>query len=546
MKSTHLAILACISIWLSSCGTLFFGTREKIVVNKGIPGARLKIDGIAVDSSAAAVCTLSVSKKKLNPTLEVSKDGFQTQAFELKRTKRKGSGKVKFLEWGIGGALLFTGANIAMINSVQPPSKAVAVEPFLLPGGALVTLGIIDGILKSNKSFSHKNLSFDAIPVPERAAAADERVFNCSSINIRIKMGEEIGSSYLYQKGAYVKKNVETLSESTIGNFVDLQNLVNTGLDERGYKVPGMNDKFNVENKRARYLINGEITELKLDNYSSFSLASISVDRRCQLTILWSVFDSKTNAVVLEKKVTAYLWRNDNNVLKVVYNTFTACVNKLLASDDWKKMNDVKPAAIAPANTTMDPIVLPAAVPASKISDALEGAVTIVFYGGHGSGFIVSRDGYILTNHHVVGADKDVEVVLNNGLRLRAEVSRANKETDVALLKLPGQGFKPMVLNKSGVTVGDEVVAVGTPGSVDLGQSISKGIMSGKRESEGRVYIQTDVSISPGNSGGPLLNNKHEVVGIITSKLIGKGIEGVGFAIPIQDALKSVNVSVAQ
>jgi serine protease Do len=120
---------------------------------------------------------------------------------------------------------------------------------------------------------------------------------------------------------------------------------------------------------------------------------------------------------------------------------------------------------------------------------------------------------------------------------------KANDDRDVALLKISGSGFKALPLGTSDdASVGTEVVAIGTPQDIKLGQTVTKGIVSGKREMEEKNFIQTDVAINSGNSGGPLINSSGEVIGIIVAKVFGKSVEGLGFAIPINEAIKKLNL----
>ena len=155
-----------------------------------------------------------------------------------------------------------------------------------------------------------------------------------------------------------------------------------------------------------------------------------------------------------------------------------------------------------------------------------------------GSGFIVSGDGYILTNNHVVEKADEITVTLLDKEDYKAEVVGTDPKTDIALIKIkPGKTLPYVRLGDSeGLEIGEWVVAIGNP--FGLGHTVTAGIVSAK----GRVigsgpyddFIQTDASINPGNSGGPLFNLKGEVVGINTA--IIQGGQGIGFATPIQMA----------
>jgi serine protease Do len=157
-----------------------------------------------------------------------------------------------------------------------------------------------------------------------------------------------------------------------------------------------------------------------------------------------------------------------------------------------------------------------------------------------GSGVIVSPDGYILTNNHVVEGATQVKVSFADQREFPAKVIGTDKPTDVALLKIDQKNLPVLPLSDSSLAqVGDVVIAVGNP--FGLGQTVTMGIVSATgRSLGGRIeqyedFIQTDASINPGNSGGALINTRGELVGINTAILAGEtgGNQGIGFAIPI-------------
>ena len=159
-----------------------------------------------------------------------------------------------------------------------------------------------------------------------------------------------------------------------------------------------------------------------------------------------------------------------------------------------------------------------------------------------GSGFLISADGYILTNAHVVDAADKITVRLTDQREFKARVIGADRRTDVALIKIEATGL-PMITqgDPSKLKVGEWVLAIGSPFGFD--SSVTVGIVSGKGRSlqqENFVpFIQTDVAINPGNSGGPLFNMKGEVVGI-NSQIYSRsgGYMGLSFAIPIDVAME--------
>ncbi len=155
-----------------------------------------------------------------------------------------------------------------------------------------------------------------------------------------------------------------------------------------------------------------------------------------------------------------------------------------------------------------------------------------------GSGFIIDREGYIMTNNHVVENADEIKVKLADGKEFDAKVAGRDPKTDLALIKIDGaSGLHPVAMgNSDDLKVGSWVVAIGSP--FGLEQTVTAGIVSAK----GRIigsgpyddFIQTDASINPGNSGGPLLNINGEVIGINTA-IIASG-QGIGFAIPVNMA----------
>jgi serine protease Do len=153
-----------------------------------------------------------------------------------------------------------------------------------------------------------------------------------------------------------------------------------------------------------------------------------------------------------------------------------------------------------------------------------------------GSGVIVTKEGHIMTNNHVVDQVDEIEVVLSDGRTRKARLIGADKELDLAVLKVDEPGVKPLKLGDSdAMQAGDFVLAVGNPFGFD--ETVTDGIISSKGRPN-RVdgfsdYLQTNAAINPGNSGGPLINLRGEVIGINTAIISGSGgSQGIGFAIP--------------
>lgn len=168
---------------------------------------------------------------------------------------------------------------------------------------------------------------------------------------------------------------------------------------------------------------------------------------------------------------------------------------------------------------------------------------------GTGSGFVVTSDGYILTNNHVVTKADNIEVKFPDGHKYKAKVVGTDPETDIAVVKIDANNLSPASLGDSdSMEQGDWVVAIGSP--FGLEQTITAGIVSAKGRNVGggtyNNFIQTDASINPGNSGGPLVNMKGEVIGINTMIFSENGgNQGIGFAIPSNQVRTIYNQLVA-
>ncbi|MGS0742026.1 DegQ family serine endoprotease [Glaciimonas sp. GG7] len=159
---------------------------------------------------------------------------------------------------------------------------------------------------------------------------------------------------------------------------------------------------------------------------------------------------------------------------------------------------------------------------------------------GVGSGFIISADGYIMTNAHVVDGASEVFVKLTDKREFKAKVIGADTRTDVALLKIEGVNLPRLTMGDSDkIKAGEWVLAIGSP--FDLENTVTSGIISAKARDTGDYLplIQTDVAVNPGNSGGPLINMRGEVVGI-NSQIYSRsgGFMGISFAVPIDEAMR--------
>lgn len=206
-----------------------------------------------------------------------------------------------------------------------------------------------------------------------------------------------------------------------------------------------------------------------------------------------------------------------------------------------------KPSVTSPTSSTSAVTVTATPAPtvsAPSIADVVaktsQAVVRVITESGMGSGMVIDKAGYVLTNSHVIEGSETVTVMLSSGQELPAAILGRDEITDLAILKISGENLPVVTLGDSDILgQGEEVIAIGYPLDLAGSATISKGIVSAFRNYEGVIYVQTDTAINPGNSGGALINLKGEVVGInvMTIRVAGgQTIEGMNFAIAINSA----------
>lgn len=185
----------------------------------------------------------------------------------------------------------------------------------------------------------------------------------------------------------------------------------------------------------------------------------------------------------------------------------------------------------------------------SVVGIITEGTTTNIFgqqseYAASGTGFVISTDGYIITNCHVVDGGSTFTVSFEDGRSYDGELIGADAANDVALLKIDETGLTPVVIGDSdAIHVGEDIIAIGNPLG-ELTFSLSKGVVSALNRvvttdsDEANYMFQIDAAVNSGNSGGPVFNSLGQVIGVVTAKYADTGVEGLGFALPINDVMR--------
>ena len=331
---------------------------------------------------------------------------------------------------------------------------------------------------------------------------------------------------------------------------------------DRGFNLAGNPDQLfdsARDTNTARYHIGARIEEVA----SNFCLAHSLWDGRplglfsgeMYMRVQWEIYDPLQQTSVASFETEGYRLNprsSTNGVIDTFLGAFGAAAEGLAANPRFQEVLrkgqgvSIRQVAAPVGDTFSIPTVKKSDGNISDRVDRIVNAV-VVLRGptGHGSGFIITRDGLVMTNAHVVG-DRDTMVVrLSSGVELEGKVLRRNQARDVALVKLPIGHPDPLPLDLRDARVPERVYAVGAPLSQSLQSTVSSGVVSAVRYTNeaGYLDIQADVDIHGGNSGGPLLDERGNVIGVAYAGIGGATTSvGLNLFIPIDQALESVNI----
>ncbi|RAK60022.1 hypothetical protein DJ021_09505 [Phenylobacterium hankyongense] len=263
----------------------------------------------------------------------------------------------------------------------------------------------------------------------------------------------------------------------------------------------------------------------------------------------WEVYSAVQGRVVAKASTTGgglLTGSATEGVEPALYAAFRENVRQLLASEEFRKV--VTAGATAPqVRAPATPMSFTRSLAAKRSLSTAPSSVVAVFAGDSmGSGFLISPDGLVLTNHHVVGAAPKVRIRWSDRSESVGEVLRSDVRRDVALIKVDPHGRAALPLRTAAPEAGETVFAIGMPLEKDFQNTLTKGVVSAVRMHEGQRFIQSDVAVDHGNSGGPLLDENGQVVGITDWGYAPDGIShNLNFFIPIDDALRILALSPA-
>lgn len=324
-------------------------------------------------------------------------------------------------------------------------------------------------------------------------------------------------------------------------------------------KVSLFNSAHGQLSRKTRFLVGAELVGIKMDmeevkNSPVTKGGEVSVS--ITVDIKWKVYDKERRREVhLYENTTEHNSRNfrrtydfsllnalkkslvdflaEGTLASLVENSEQNADTLFLASKDSRTALKIR----ATENRDFESI-------GSLIKHSSDACVTVMSDYGHGSGVIIDESGLMLTAYHVIENSREIQVQFNNGLLLNGHIVASDKASDIVLIKIDGAGFKPLPISQNSSALGDDILTIGTPIDPELGQSIAKGIVSGKRLHNDIAYLQFDMAVSPGNSGGPILNQKGEIIGLVQRKIVDERVEGIGFGIPIEQVLEILRIEI--
>lgn len=418
------------------------------------------------------------------------------------------------------------------------------------------------------------------ISMPEDARPAP---MGLNKIVLAIPRGDTIGSISPRGMGILCRGPYGVVTRPSIASHMEKPAMREAFYDTmaaQGYDVTGSPSlMFDEDDDEARtiYLIGARITDIKMDvcQRVTFLFAyDLGYTGETAMEVEWTIYDRLKRSVVYKTMTRGYSRMDLPNyeaIGMMLDDSFAAAAHNLGAD---KAFNALLVSGIKPPNATPDKdalfgragkfavdelVTLPQTplsktpVTPQKLESLRQSAVMIGTGAGHGSGFFITPEGHILSNAHVVGDADHVRIVTSGqGHVLTGEILRRDKARDVALIRvtdLPAN-FRPITLplRRAIPAVGEDVYAIGAPlYEKDLQDTVTKGIVSAWRERERMTrqsYIQADVAIEPGNSGGPLLDGQGNIIGLAAAGYTDDagGATGLNLFIPVDEALQKLGL----
>lgn len=399
------------------------------------------------------------------------------------------------------------------------------------------------------------------VVAPNEAPIADSRSIGLQRIQFNMPRGAEIAyirtalpvaCSGIKLGGTY---HTPSPSNANPPEWRDAFHMVMTG---HGYRVPNAPDNLFADQvpERPEYLVGANVTAAYVEGSVQCNpvipYRVMSLTGKSSITVEWQVFDPLTKQVVLRQKVDG-AYASDRalppDIQLMLKLAFADSANNFAADQAMRELvvSPVKSTAANPPASVAQQQALARRPLSGKPVDAqidhLRSATVMIEDGsGHGSGVLVSEDGWILTNHHVVAGQRFARIRMLSGRSVVGEVMQSHPVRDIALIKIEGTGYPAVSIRETPAKVAEEVYAIGAPQSRELGWTVTRGVISAHRKAmppDKQDMLQVDIGIHGGNSGGPLLDRQGNLIALCVAGFTqGRGISSnLNLFIPIMDGL---------
>ena len=308
----------------------------------------------------------------------------------------------------------------------------------------------------------------------------------------------------------------------------------------------------------SRLTLHATISKMRVDVCNSYQRGKNHYQKAAAyVKVSWRLVDRNSNKVLHTNRTEGAAYDFDHfrrdGAEKAVFQAITMATGNLLADENFVDHLTPLPGQNVPAQSLakLDVALRYGSARSSfkkEIKKVKAVAVTIRTATGHGSGVILDKAGYVLTNAHVVGDNRDVIILVNNQ-ELPGKVIRREPYRDVALIEVKNlPAVKSVAIRKTKLTEGDTIYVIGTPLDESSRNTITKGVFSAFRTHEELTYYQTDAAINPGNSGGPVFDENGELIAISVAGAFARSGASlnVNYLVPIEDAIKKLNITEAR
>jgi len=503
----HLKVVSflSLSVLITSCASILNSRNQKAYVTTQLPNSRVYVDNVYAGKG-----------REVNVKLK--------RDFKVKEIRVDAEG--------------FKSERVVVYQHKKSPLYIMSIVPF---GALFLMPPLLDHGVKS-WNFDKQIVVSPTLKIAQRKNEEKYLFLKATSMNLKnedLKIERFLAKKYKKGKGS--RKTLEAGEEVNIENtiFTDALNGI-----LRKNNFADTTSKL-LKTKTNTLFISANISKLTFkeiwanSNFRASLVSSITVDWRL-IDIYGQEKMNQTISANSGQFSYELLNSGQSTVIASVEDALTSSFFTLLNTSEVRKLIQIE----KESESSLSKLYISAnGYSSNSLESAQSATVTIVTKEGHGSGCVVSNDGYIVTAFHVVSGNDEAEVIFNNGAKRKGKFIRANETADLALLKVEGEiESKFKVPSNKEYIVGQGVYAIGTPTSIDLGQTVTKGIVSGLRNQGNVDLIQTDVSVNPGNSGGPIVNSKGQIIGMVNSKLVGTGIEGIAFGLPAEKILLLLSI----